>query len=60
MAGSGMVIVCAASIEDARAIGESAPFHKAGLRAGSVTGWRLNEGSFSVRVRHSAREFTIL
>ncbi len=57
--GSGMAIVRAASIEEARTIAESEPFHRAGLRTNTVKGWQLNEGSFTVRVRYSAREFAI-
>lgn len=57
--GSGMAIVRADSIESARLLAESEPFHRAGLRINSVIGWQLNEGSFSVSVRYSAREFII-
>lgn len=57
--GSGMAIVRAASIGEAVEIAESEPFHKAGLRTNTVTGWQLNEGSFSVRLRYSAHEFSI-
>lgn len=57
--GSGMAIVRAASLEEARTIAEIEPFHRTGLRANTVIGWQLNEGSFTVRVRYSAHEFEI-
>lgn len=57
--GGGMAIVRAASIDEARALAESEPFHKAGLRRNTVAGWQLNEGSIDVRVRLSAHRFEI-
>jgi len=57
--GSGMAIVRASSIEEARAIAESEPFHRAGIRTNTVTGWQLNEGSIGIRVNYSARTFSV-
>lgn len=55
--GSGMAIVRAASIAEACAIAEAEPFHKAGLRKNTVTGWQLNEGSVGIHLRLSAHRF---
>lgn len=57
--GSGMAIIRAASIDEARAIAEIEPFHQAGVRRNTVTGWQLNEGSIGVRINYSARSFSI-
>ena len=51
--GRGMIIVRAANFDEARAIAESDPFHKAGLRSFTVEKWILNEGSYTVTVTYS-------
>ncbi len=51
--GSGMIIVRAESIEQARAIFEKDPLVLAGLRKVEVSGWMLNEGSFQTTIRFS-------
>ena len=49
----GMIIVRADSFEQARAIADRDPFHKAGLRSYSVDRWSLNEGSLTFTVNFS-------
>ena len=49
----GMFIIRAASFEDARAILDQDPFHKAGLRTYKLYRWNLNEGSISLTVNYS-------
>lgn len=48
--GSGVTILRAPDEEAARAIAAQDPFVNAGLRTFVIQGWRLNEGSLSVRV----------
>jgi uncharacterized protein YciI len=51
--GEGMVIVRAASIDEARRIAEADPMHKSGARSFTVRPWLLNEGSVTVKIRYS-------
>lgn len=48
--GSGIAIIRAESIEDAKAIVAEEPFAKAGLRTNTVSGWQLNEGRFEASI----------
>jgi uncharacterized protein YciI len=48
--GSGVTVLRAPDEERARLIAAQDPFVLAGLRTFSIQGWRLNEGSISVRV----------
>jgi uncharacterized protein len=51
--GRGMIVVRAASFDEARAIADSDPFHKAGLRGYTIEKWIVNEGSYTVTVNYS-------
>ncbi|QCB46861.1 YciI family protein [Hydrogenophaga sp. PAMC20947] len=51
--GEGMVIVRAASMQEARALAEADPMHRSGARTFLVRPWLLNEGSYTVTVRYS-------
>jgi hypothetical protein len=51
--GEGMVIVRAASMQEARALAEADPMHRSGARTFHVRPWLLNEGSYTVTVRYS-------
>lgn len=48
--GSGMLILRAASRQQARDIVDQDPFHAHGLRRYRLQPWQLNEGSFGVNV----------
>lgn len=48
--GSGTAIIRADSLDHARAIAGTEPFHVAGLRTNTVHGWLLNEGSVRLTV----------
>lgn len=52
-AGEGMVIIRAASLDEARRIAEADPMHKSGARSFTVRPWLLNEGTVTVKVRYS-------
>ena len=56
---SGMVIIRASSFAEARAIADSDPYHKHGLRTYTLTKWTVNEGSYTVRVNYSDQTMTI-
>ena len=49
----GMFVLRANSFEEARAIADADPLHKAGLRSYTLMRWTVNEGSYSVRVNYS-------
>jgi uncharacterized protein YciI len=51
--GEGMVIIRAASLDEARAIAEADPMHQSGARSFRVRPWLLNEGSVTVKIRYS-------
>ncbi|WP_121062471.1 YciI family protein [Chachezhania antarctica] len=57
--GEGMVIVRAGSRDEAVAIAESDPMHKAGARSFTVRPWLINEGSITIRVDFSAQRATV-
>ena len=57
--GEGMVIVRAGSRDEAVAIAERDPMHKAGARSFTVRPWLINEGSLTVRIDYSTQKFTI-
>lgn len=57
--GRGMIIVRAASFEEARAIADRDPFHKLGLRTYTVDRWHLNEGTVSIKVNYSDGRYTL-
>jgi uncharacterized protein YciI len=58
--GEGMVIVRAGSPEEARAIAERDPMHKAGARSFRVRPWMINEGSLTIRLDKSSQTFELL
>jgi len=57
--GEGMVIVRAASRDEAIKIAENDPMHKAGARSFKVRPWLINEGSVTVRVDFSTQRATL-
>ncbi len=57
--GEGMVIVRAGSSEEAAAIADRDPMHKAGARTYRVRPWLINEGSVNIRLDYSTQTFTL-
>lgn len=55
----GLIIIRAESFAAARAIADSDPYHKAGLRTYTLTRWTVNEGSYGIRVNYSDQTVTI-
>ena len=51
--GEGMIIVRAASLDEARAIAEADPMHRSGVRRYRIRPWLRNEGSITLSVRYS-------
>jgi len=49
----GMIIIYAASFQQARDIADNDPLHKYGLRQYTIQKWMLNEGSLTVTLRFS-------
>ena len=49
--GPGMIIVRAATRDDAARIADADPYHVQGYRTYRLQKWRLSEGSFQLRVR---------
>lgn len=48
--GSGLIVVRADSLEEAKRIVDGEPFHQRGLRTYRLVPWRINEGSFDMKV----------
>jgi uncharacterized protein YciI len=55
----GLIVIRAASFAAARAIADSDPYHKAGLRTYTLTRWTVNEGSYGIRVNYSDQTISI-
>ena len=55
----GMFVLRANSFEEARAIADADPLHKAGLRSYTLMRWTVNEGSYAVRINYSDQSVTI-
>lgn len=58
--GEGLVIVRAASRDEAVAIAERDPMHQSGARSFKVRPWLINEGAVTVRLNYSTQKFTVL
>jgi uncharacterized protein YciI len=50
---AGMFVIRAASFDEAKAIADADPLHKAGLRSYTLRKWQVNEGQFQVRINFS-------
>jgi uncharacterized protein YciI len=57
--GPGMIIIRAKDEAEARAIADSDPFHVQGYRTYRLERWRLNEGTFGLRVNYSNGTYQI-
>lgn len=56
---AGLVIVRAASMEDAKAIADADPMHSTGARTYTMRRWKLNEGAINVTLNFSDQSATI-
>lgn len=56
---AGMFMIRAKSWEEARAIADQDPLHKAGLRRYTLHRWRINEGGFTLKVSFSDQAMTL-
>jgi uncharacterized protein YciI len=55
----GMFVLRANSFEEARAIADADPLHKAGLRTYTLMRWTVNEGSYQLRINYSDQTVVI-
>jgi uncharacterized protein YciI len=55
----GLIVIRADSFAAARAIADSDPYHKRGLRKYTLQRWTVNEGSYGLRVNYSDQTVTI-
>ena len=58
--GEGMVIVRAASLEEADKIAQQDPMHASGARQYRVLPWLINEGTLSVKLDYTTGRFQLL
>ena len=58
--GDGLVVVRAASRDEARAIAERDPKHLSGARKFTVRPWMINEGTVTIRLDSSSQTFSVL
>jgi uncharacterized protein YciI len=56
---AGMFLLRANSFEEAEALANEDPLHKAGLRVFTLQKWRMNEGSLTITVNFSDSTMTI-
>ena len=56
----GLIILCAESLEEARALAEGDPMHAQGKKKFSVRPWLMNEGSLRIEIRMSEKSAQIL
>jgi hypothetical protein len=54
-----MIIIRAKDEAEARAVADSDPFHKEGYRSYRLEHWRMNEGTFNLRINYSNRSYVI-
>lgn len=59
-AGEGMLIYRAGSFEEATRIAENDPMHSSGVRSFVIRPWRLNEGSFSIKLTYSTSGLEVI
>jgi hypothetical protein len=57
--GGGLIVIRAESFAAARAIADSDPLHRAGLRTYTLRRWTVNEGSYSVTINYSDQSVSI-
>lgn len=57
MSGSGMIVLAASDMDEARSLADGDPMHKAGFRTYTLQAWRLNEGAPIPGMRLSRRSF---
>lgn len=57
--GSGMTILRASSLEEAKATAEQDPFNVSGMRRFEIREWQLNEGSFTLTLHYSDGNYSI-
>ena len=55
----GLIVVRAASFDEAEKIANSDPLHKAGLRSFTLEKWTVNEGNYTLTVNYSDQSVTI-
>jgi uncharacterized protein YciI len=58
--GDGLVVVRAASRDEAREIAERDPMHVSGARKFTVRPWMINEGTVTIRLDSSSQTFSVL
>ena len=59
MAGIGLIIVKAGTLDEAKEIANQDPFHRSGLRAYKIWPWKINEGGVDLKIRFAAGSFDI-
>ena len=58
--GEGLVIIRAKNLDEAKAIAAEDPMHLSGARVFEVRPWLMCEGSVTIKLNHSTRNYEIL
>ncbi len=57
--GSGMTIIRASSLEEAKATAAEDPYYSSGMRTFEIREWQLNEGSYTLTLHYSDGSYSI-
>lgn len=57
--GSGITILRASSLEEAKVTAEQDPFNASGMRTFEIREWQLNEGSFTLTLHYSDGSYSL-
>lgn len=57
--GSGMTILRASSLEEAKATAERDPLNASGMRTFEIREWQLNEGSYTLTLHYSDGSYSL-
>ena len=57
--GKALILYKADTLEQAKALADSDPYHSSGFRKYTIHPWKINEGGFDLKIRFSAGAYEI-